>query len=161
MNWQIFFICPSRLAPKTGCDIGQLAVGDLVQTLIRQTVVKRSEMCQVGTQLDIVEVFQMNGSRQQRTAAIPCRMQPFVLHPYVMHERVDFRGGGIAAHQRNTSDIAVAISNQRVQCLRSQRFPLVGPQIRGMTTRTATGASREVHRQSHLIGHLLEDNVAI
>ena len=105
----------SSTLPKAIGDVDEGADDDMVQALVGLATVDRAQMSQIRTQFDVVEIIETDQRREERAAAIPSRVQPLMVKADMVHQTVHFRRVGIAAHQRDAGDIAVASVDKRIE----------------------------------------------
>ena len=160
--------CSGGLAPEAGGEVhedvaglGVSAVLDEVEALVGLGRFQGAQMGQVGAEFDIVEVVEVYLLGEDRTAAVPGCFDARVALLEARGDGVDLRRGGVAAHQGNTADAGGLAREQAVDSLVGQGFARVAPEVLGVASRAAAGASREVDGQRHLVGNLLKDNICI
>ena len=132
---------------------------DKVEALVGLGRFQGAEVRQVGAQFDIVEVVEVHRRGDQVPTAVPRRLQSRMALLEARGNAVHLGRGGVATHQRHAADSRRLPLQQLVEGFVRQRLAHVAPQMLGVAPRTATGTARQVHRQRHLVGNLLKDNI--
>ena len=146
------------LFPEPGSDVFRGAVGDSEEFLVGGAGVEAAELLTVAPNLYVVEKVSI--ARHDVVAGIPRHFQFRVL-AQVSCEQRDLLGLFVAAHEADASNLPPVFVQQPVQRLLIQRRPDVVAQVRAMAPHTPVRAIGDVHREGHLIGNLLEDDVVV
>lgn len=155
------FFMPCLLLPEGSCDVVELVVHDMIEALVGRAAVKRAEMFDVGSHLDVVEVVLIDGAVDAQPAAVPPYSHPRMLLPDMSCEVVDGLRLSVTAHQTDTRHQSVVVSNQPVDDIRGQRVAEVLGKITAVASRTMTRTPRDVDGQRRLVRNLLKHDVSV
>lgn len=146
------------LFPEAGGDVFGGAVGHAEELLVGGAGVEAAELLVVAPNLHVVEKAGI--ARHDVIAGIPRHLQ-FRILAQVSCEQRDLLGLFVAAHEADAGDLPPVFVQQPVQRLLIQRLPNVVAQVRTMAPHTPVRAVGDIHREGHLIGNLLKDDVVI
>jgi len=148
--------------PKAGSDILKASIcAAAIHSLVGTWGIESTQMAEVGSHFDIVEMLLINERRDCRAPSVPTNLQTVVTFLDIFCKQVDCRWVTIAPHKTHTSNGIFRTMNQRRQCFSRQFISPICPQELTMTARTTTRTSRNINGKRHLIGKLLKDNICI
>lgn len=148
--------------PKAGSDILKASIcAAVVHSLVGTWGIESTQMAEVGSHFDIVEMLLINERRDCCAPSIPTNLQTVVTFLDIFRKQVDSRWVPIATHKTHTSNGIFRTMNQRRQCFSRQFISPICPQELTMAARTTTRTSRNINGKRHLIGKLLKDNICI
>ena len=146
------------LAPETRSDISEGAVLFLlVKPLVGGRRLQRSEMFDIGSHLDVVEVSLVDHLGNAQPSTVPCYLVHGVLLMDVLCQEVDTLRVGITAHEGDTGDVAAELLDESIEGISIERQPYILPKVMAVTAWTVTGTVGDVDGKCHLVGYLLED----
>ena len=150
------------MRPEAGGDVLELAVAVVtVEALVGGGLLQGAQMFNEGADLDVVEVFLVDGSGDDGTAAVPSYPQLRILLVDVLCQLVHTPGVAVTAHKGDTREVLAVFIYKVIDGIRVQRQTYVLPKIMAVTPRTMTRAIRNVNCQCHFVGYLLEYNVRV
>ena len=148
--------------PKAGSDILKASIcAAAVHSLVSTWGIKSTQMAEVGSHFDIVEMLLIDERRDCCAPSIPTNLQSVVTFLDIFRKQVDCRWVAIAPHKAHTGNGIFRTMNQCRQCFSRQFISPICPQELTMTARTTTRTSRNINGKRHLIGKLLKDNICI
>ena len=101
----------------------------LVEPLVGRGLVERSEVLEVGPDLDVVEVVLVHLQRDTHLAAVPCDLQVGIFLVDVLRQTVDAAWLGITSHEGYAGDVLAVLLDEFVDSISGERHPNVLPQI--------------------------------
>ena len=150
------------LPPKAVGDVGEGAVVLLtVEALVGGGLLQRTEVADVGADLDVVEVALVDDGGHTDASRVPRHLQLGVFFMDVLCQQVDPLGVGIATHEGDAGDVGLETADKVVDGSGVEWQSDVVPQVVAMAPRTAARAARDVDSERHLIGDFLEDDVGV
>ena len=116
------------LFPESVGDILKLAfVGLPVEPLVGGRLVQGTEMTDVGTDLDVVEVSLAHGGWYAYASAIPSHLHLWIFLVDVLCQQINALRVSIATHHGNTCNVSGNFSNQLIYSIGIQGKPDVLP----------------------------------
>ena len=109
----------------------------LVEPLVGRGLVERSEVLEVGPDLDVVEVVLVHLQRHAHLAAVPCDLQVGIFLVDVLCQTVDAAWFGVTAHEGDAGDVLAVLLHKLVDGVGGERHADIFPQI----LRVAAGAT--------------------
>ena len=149
------------LPESAGDVLPGVVVRVLVEALVGRGLVERTEMLEVGTELDVVEVVLVHLGGHPHPAAIPRDLQVGVFLVDVLCQTVDAPGLSISTHEGDAGDVLAVLLDEFVDGISGERHADVLPQILRVAAWAATGAARYVDGKGHLVRYLLKDNACV
>lgn len=148
--------------PKARSDILKASIcAAVVHSLVGTWGIESTQMAEVGSHFDIVEMLLINERRDCRAPSVPTNLQTVVTLLDIFRKQVDSRWVTIAPHKTHTGNGIFRTMNQCRQRFSRQFISPVCPQELTMAARTATRTSRNINGKRHLIGKLLKDDICI
>lgn len=148
--------------PEAAGDIlPGVVVSVLVEPLVGRGLVKRTEVLEIGTDLDVVEVILVHLQWNAHPATVPCDLQVRIFLMDVLCQTVDAPWLSIATHEGDTSDVLAVLLDELVNGVGRKRHTDVLPKILRMAAWAAAGTTRDVDGKGHLIRNLLKDNACV
>lgn len=128
-GWRLLGICRGGLFfPESVCDVGPFSLfGALVESLVGVGVAEGSEVSEVGSYFDVVEVVFVDEWRDAYASAVPCCFDVWVLLAYVLREPVDFLWLGVSSHEGDAGDVCSVFLYELVDGLRVEGCACVFP----------------------------------
>ena len=149
------------LPESAGDVLPRVIVRVLVEPLVGRGLVERTEVLEVRTDLDVVEVVLVHFQRHAHLATVPRHFQFGVLLVDVLCQTVDATRFGITTHEGDAGDVLAVLLDEVIDGIGGERKTDVLPQILRVTAWAVTGTSRYVDGKCHLIGNLLEHDAAV
>ena len=112
----------------------------LVEPLVGRGLVERSEVLEVGPDLDVVEVVLVHLQRHAHPAAVPRHLQVGIFLVDVLRQTIDAPRLGITAHEGDAGDVLAVLLDEFVDGISGERHPNVLPQILRMAAWATTWA---------------------
>ena len=109
----------------------------LIEPLVGRGLVERSEVLEVGPDLDVVEVVLVHLQRDTHLAAVPCDLQVGIFLVDVLCQTVDAAWFGVTAHESDAGDVLAVLLHKLVDGVGGERHADIFPQI----LRVAAGAT--------------------
>lgn len=148
--------------PKAGSDIFKASIcAAAVHSLIGAWGIESTQMAEVGSHFDIVEMLLIDERRDCRAPSVPTNLQTVVTFLDIFRKQVNSCWVAIAPHKAHTGNGIFRTMNQCRQCFSRQFISPICPQELTMTARTTTRTSRNINGKRHLIGKLLKDDICI
>jgi len=110
----------------------------LVEPLVGRGLVERTEVLEVGPDLDVVEVVLVHLEGDAHPAAVPRHLQVGIFLVDVLRQTIDAPRLSITAHEGNTGDVLAVLLDELVDGVCRERHADVLPQILRVATRAAT-----------------------
>ena len=79
----------------------------------------------------------------------------------MLGKRLHVVGLTVTPHETNTGDLLSVFLQKRIQCAVIQNIPYVFTKMWTVAAHTSVRTISEIHREGHLIGNLLEDNIVV
>ena len=163
----VFFSLPFRLLcylfpPEAVGDVLKRSVfQETIEPLIGGWLAERTQMADVGANLDEVEVALLYVGWNAQPSAVPCHLELRMLLMDVLCQQVQALRVCIASHEGDAGDVAPILADEIVNGIGVQRKSDVFPQIMTVTARAATWTIGYVDGQRHLVGYLLKNNACV
>ena len=127
-------------APCNDCCTGllpRIIVGVTVKPLVGGGAVERTEVLEVRTDLDVVEIVLVHLQWHAHPAAVPRHLQLRILLMDVLCQTVDAARFGVTAHESDAGDVLAVLLHKFVDGVGGERHADIFPQI----LRVAAGAT--------------------
>lgn len=133
-----------------------LVVQPFEHVLIRVRVVQRAFHFYEPTDFDIIKIVPCKVTVYFVLAGIPCDFQFGIFLSHISCQPVDLLLVPVAAHETNTSYVAIVLRYVLVESTLVQHFAGIFPQVFAVAIRTMVGAIRYAYRKAYFVRNLLE-----
>ena len=146
--------------PQLRRNVLHFAVRHPVKPLVRRSGIQASQMCDIRSQLDIIETARVDTCGQFRTPRIPACLQPAPgRSPHTGAPMRDIAGRCIASHKTNAGNRISVSRQQTIQQIIVQRLPDLFPQMGTVTPGAPVRAPRKIQSEGHFARNLLEHHI--
>ena len=132
-----------------------------IHLLVGRGRLQWSQMLDVRTDFQIVEVSLYNATWQTESAAIPSNLKLRMFLMDILRQQIDAFRIVVATHEGDAGNVAAILLYKGIDGFRIQRKPDVLPEIVTMTSRTVTRAITDVDCQCHFVRNFLKNNPCI
>lgn len=133
----------------------------LVESLVSCRLVERTQVLEVRTNLDIVEIVLVHLRGHTHSSAIPTYLEFRIFFVDILRQSVDTPRLSITAHKGDAGDILPVLGDELVNGVGGERHAHIFPQVLRVAARTATRTARDVDGERNLIRNLLEHNACV
>ena len=113
------------------------------------------------TYLNIVKIGLADAAGNADAPTIPSHLEHRIGFVNILCQLVDTLGISITTHKGNTGDVAAILLHKIINSIGIQGKPDVLPKVAAVAAWAATGTIRNINRQCHLVGYLLEYDACI
>ena len=161
MRTELFFSALLFL-PEARSDVLHFATCPYaIEPLVGSGLRERSQMSNVWTNLNVVEMPAVHEGRDAQPTAIPRHLVARIALADVLRQCIYCIGLGIAPHQGYAGDVAAKLADEVINGGFVERFADVLGQIRAMAARTMARTARDIHGERRLVRYFLKDDACI